>query len=483
MGPLQNSKFLQHQGTRTANLRAPAGPAASPHHGWGAVPAAGPALADTASFDPFRKFAFRSSLGMLFVQVAVLSELLASRLHAHTYLLYFVAPPAILGAAITGGFLRVLKSRAGQIWFAFFCCMALSVPFSTWRGDSIHDLKGYTEFALPFLFTIGGLTLTFSEVRSTFTTIGVAGVLVISAARLFALEDNGRVDMASASGTIGNSNDLASHFIFVLPFLLFIMMDRRRSAAIRFLMIAPVAYAMRTIFGTASRGALIAVTVSFIFTILWAPAKQRVAAIAIAIILAVSIPVFLGGNAAARLGSLFGGEHEEAKESEDSRSYLLKQSLLYTMQHPIFGIGLGQFANYEGEQSVAAGKVGNWHETHNAFTQVSSECGVPAVIFFVLGIGAALVSVNRVYRQARREGYTEIANASFCYLLSLIGFMVSITFLANAFRFYLPVMIGLSIALVAAAKREMAAGQLKEPAGTSGWVGQIPAARPRIAQL
>ncbi len=104
------------------------------------------------------------------------------------------------------------------------------------------------------------------------------------------------------------------------------------------------------------------------------------------------------------------------------RSYLLKQSVVYTWQHPIFGVGLGQFSNFEGKSSLAEGKIGIWHETHNAFTQVSSECGIPASIFFVLGICSALFSVNRIYRRARREGDTEIANASFCYLLSMVGF-------------------------------------------------------------
>jgi O-antigen ligase len=327
--------------------------------------------------------------------------------------------------------------------------------------------------------------MTFSEAKAVFTTIGAAGVVIVSAASLFAKEQSGRVAMGSASGTIGNSNDLASHLIFVLPFILYIAMDRRRAFLIRVSMFVPAAYALRTILGTASRGALIALAGAFLFTVLWAPAKQRVAAIAIALLLGISAPIFLRGNAASRLESLFGGQHEEAQESEDSRSYLLKQSLIYTIQHPIAGIGLGQFPNYEGQQSINAGKVGNWHETHNSFTQVSSECGLPALVFFVLGIGGAFLSVNRTYRKARREGYPEIVNACFCYLLSMVGFMISITFLANAFRFYLPLMIGLSIALTATAKREMSLppNHLRQPEPT-GWAVAVPVStRTRMARL
>jgi len=152
---------------------------------------------------------------------------------------------------------------------------------------------------------------------------------------------------------------------------------------------------------------------------------------------------------------LFGGQDEEAKQSGDARNYLLRQSIIYTFKHPVFGIGMFQFPNYEGRMSIEAGVTGNWHETHNSLTQVSSECGVPAAIFFVVAIGSSMASVNRIYGQARREGYTEIANASFCYLLSMVGYLTSVFFLSNAYRSYLPIMIGLAIAITVSAQKEM----------------------------
>jgi hypothetical protein len=110
-------------------------------------------------------------------------------------------------------------------------------------------------------------------------------------------------------------------------------------------------------------------------------------------------------------------------------------------------------------------------------TQVSSECGVPAVIFFALAIGTALTSVNRIYGQARREGYTEIANASFCYLLSSVGYLASIIFLSNAYRFYLPVMIGLAVALTVSAQKEMSRNRPVNFVST-GWMPPVAARRP-----
>jgi putative inorganic carbon (HCO3(-)) transporter len=490
MGRLLNPQWRQGVGVGTSNvqpanvrpIRPGAAVAALPGLGIPRIEQAAIRV-DNASGDSLRKLAFRAGLGMLFVMMAVLPELLASLLHTNTYLLYIVAPPAIFGAVFTGGLGRTLRHRPAQLWVGFFCFMALSVPFSTWKGDSVGALKGYAEFSLPLLFILAGLTVTFREVRSIFTTIGAAGLILITAAKFAATEDNGRLDMTSATGTIGNSNDLASHLVLVLPFLLFIALDRRRAAVIRFAMIPPAAYGLWLIFGTASRGAVIALAVSFVFVLFRAQAKQRIALIAVGLILAVAVPLMLRGNAADRLASMFGGQHEEALESQEARSYLLKQSLLYTMQYPLFGIGLAQFPNYEGRLSIEAGKVGNWHETHNSFTEVSSECGIPALIFFVLGIGSALFSVNRTYKKARQGGYSEIANACFCFLLSMVGFLVSITFLSNAYRFYLPAMIGLAIALTTTADREMSASQLPELVRAPGWSGPLSVrTRVRMAQ-
>jgi hypothetical protein len=136
-----------------------------------------------------------------------------------------------------------------------------------------------------------------------------------------------------------------------------------------------------------------------------------------------------------------------------------------------------QFPNYEGKMSTDAGLHGNWHETHNSVTQVSSELGVPAVIFFVMAIGTAMTSVNRIYGRARREGFTEIANASFCYLLSMVGYITSIIFLSNAYRYYLPIAIGLAVALIVNAQKEMSRGRAVVMAPT-GWMPPIAARRP-----
>jgi O-antigen ligase len=152
---------------------------------------------------------------------------------------------------------------------------------------------------------------------------------------------------------------------------------------------------------------------------------------------------------------MFGTKHEEAAESAASRQYLFLTSVKYTIEHPIFGVGPDQFSNFEGMTSRSQGFHGNWHQTHCAFTQVSSECGMPGFLFFVAGLGSAMLLVLRTYRQAKREGYLEIANGCFCYLLGAVGYLVALVFLAEAYTFKLPVMVGLAVTLSFGAMRTM----------------------------
>ncbi len=156
------------------------------------------------------------------------------------------------------------------------------------------------------------------------------------------------------------------------------------------------------------------------------------------------------------LAALFGQKHQEADESEEFRDQLFHKSLVYTLQHPIFGVGPDQFSNYESNAHDKEAKS-LWHPTHCSWTQVSSECGIPALIFYVCGLGSAALLVNRAYRAAHQRGYTDMANACLCYLLSMVGFYVAITFLSNAYTFYGPFLIGFAGPLSFVIKRQLSA--------------------------
>lgn len=426
-----------------------------------------PAVTESSeSQNPLRKLAFYASLGFLFLRITTLSELLLYYLHINFYLLYLFAPLAILGTITTGGLGRAFAQRASGYWLAFFVWMVLATPFSSWKGDSLALIMSYGRVQLPMLFVIGGLAMNWKEIRLIFYTMAVSAMVNLATVQLFARVDNGSRITLDASGNLGNSNDLGAHLLLVMPYILFIILDKARSAFLRIALLPVLGYGVVVVLGTGSRGCMIAIAAIFLFALWRATPGQRVATLAVGAIFAATIPFVLPGSVMDRLSTLFKEDptNTEAAQSSAQREYLLKQSLVYTVQHPIFGVGPGQFPNYEGRMSLEEGKHGAWKVTHNFLTQISSENGIPGLLFMLLGVSSALLLVDRTYRHARKNGFIEIANACYCFTLGMVGYLGSVIFLAQAYHLYLPTMIGLAISMSTIAMRYMSSGPARNAA-------------------
>ena len=433
------------------------------------VPASGGALrgielVDPDEANPFRKLAFWFALATIFVRFAVLPELLFYITGSNTYVLYLVAPVAAIGCLLTGGLRRTFRSPASYLFLAFYVWMIVDTPFSSWRGDSTRLVIGFGRTDLILLFLCAGLAVNWKEVRAVITTIALAGVVTLFVAGVLSKSENGRIALdLNFDGIISNANDLAAHLMLVLPFVFFLAMKPGRFIVVRVALLAGIVFGVLIILKTGSRGALVGLIFIGLFCLLRASGTQRLGFIlAIPLIAAILVPV-LPQTTRSRLMMLFvedtraEGENE-AGESSATRAYLFKKSLLYTWEHPVFGVGPGQFENFEGSSSRAQGEHGSWHATHCTYTQISSECGIPALIFFV---GALLVAghlLNKTYKQAVLQRHKEIANASFCILLALIGYLTVAVFLAMAYRFTFPALVGLAISFYFAAKKELSKG-------------------------
>ena len=214
----------------------------------------------------------------------------------------------------------------------------------------------------------------------------------------------------------------------------------------------------RIILGTATRSALVAIIAAFLCFVYFAAPRQRVVAILLGLVIAALIPAIAPRPALSRWGTLFGEQDVEANESAATRAYLFKRSVSLTFEHPLFGVGPDQFGNYEGKRRPLQGEYGSWQATHCSFTQVSSECGLPALIFYIAGLAWAILLIRRTHRNARLQGLDDIANACLCYLVAMTGFFVAITFLSSAYRFYYSAMIGLAVAIHSAANKISACG-------------------------
>jgi O-antigen ligase len=307
------------------------------------------------------------------------------------------------------------------------------------------------------LFAIAGLAVTWRECKAIMYVISSAAVVNLVSARLFAAEST-QQRLSLEFSSIANANDFAAHLLLVLPFLLWTALNSR-SGLLRIGAMLGVGWGLYLILRTGSRGAVVGLGLDVLVVLIWGTARQRLALFTLGPIALAAILALTPREALRRSVSFSGGADavsSEAQESSEARRYLLQKSVEYALHHPLFGVGLGMFANYEGIQSVSSGRTGAWHVTHNSFTQAACECGIPAMLLFMAGISSTLILVNATWRDARLRNCEDIQTAAFCMMLAIVGFCAAMTFLSLAYTFYLPAMGGLAISIDCAARRTFA---------------------------
>ncbi|HVW83830.1 MAG TPA: O-antigen ligase family protein [Bryobacteraceae bacterium] len=424
--------------------------------------------------DAFRVLGFKLTLVFLFFRLSLIHELIAAKLGINTYVLYITGVPAIGALLFAGGLRRSFSARAMWFWAAFCACIAVGAPFSLWPGASVLEVLGFMRTELMTGLLIAGMVLTWGEVTSLMNVFAMAALVNIAIGKLLSGDAGGRLQLDVQGGVISNSNDYAAHLTLMIPFLLIVVFTKRRAFLVRAGALLFCFYALYLILSTGSRGGSLALIAGVLYGIARMPARYR-------IIAAVALPIGAGAVFAAlpsetadRLASLFKSEPtaaaqtDEAAASAENRSQLLKRSIELTFQHPVLGVGMGQFQIADGAAARAEGHHGLWHETHNAYTQVSSETGIPALLFYLAALVSTFIMLNRLLRNARRQQPTPenqtIIIATLCVLLSLTMFSVAITFLSLAYRFYLPAFTGLAIAMTRAANRQWNAAAAVVPA-------------------
>jgi putative inorganic carbon (HCO3(-)) transporter len=135
------------------------------------------------------------------------------------------------------------------------------------------------------------------------------------------------------------------------------------------------------------------------------------------------------------------------------RTELFMKSLKLTLANPLFGVGPGQFANAVAGEAARDGKWEAWLGTHNSYTQVSSECGIPALLVYITIIVWNFRLNYRLYkRTVDNPALREIAGLSFCLLAATLVYAVGTTFFHMAYTSQLATLTGLSVALYLSTK-------------------------------
>jgi O-antigen ligase len=222
-----------------------------------------------------------------------------------------------------------------------------------------------------------------------------------------------------------------------------------------------------TTFRTGSRGAMIGFVAMLLVVFLRAPVMGKLKIIMACVVFLGIVLTTMPGKLIARYKTVAEEEADDgemdpsmrasASSSTASRKQLLRHSLIFTIRHPLFGVGPGMFVVADDTYSKSIGlRKGTWLGTHNSYTQVSSELGIPAFLFFVAAVAMALKGPYSLYQRTRGDPrLQDMGNAALALHYCLVVYAVTVLFEHIAYTIMLPVFGGLAACLVRTAAVEI----------------------------
>jgi len=360
---------------------------------------------------------------------------------------------------VSGSFWRPFHTGIGKTLLFLTAWMVIGVPFSAWKSDSLSILTSAWWPCLIVFMAVGGMIKEFKQ-YCVIAWILAVSILVLS---IFCLRygtiDNGRLWMSNES-RFANPNDMAQAMLIGIPFWLAIS-KRSASLAGKLAALGVLVVMVYVIAQTGSRGALLSFAALFVAMLLRASAKGKAKLLLAGGLCFGAALGFLPGSLQDRYKTLFSEDKPEmetagedlmldsAFSSTASRQHLLDQSLILTATHPIFGVGIGQFMVAENALAISQGaRRGSWLGTHNTYTQVASETGLPGALLFIAVFFLSMKTTHSLYQATKGEAELKaVAIQAEALFFSLICLATTDIFIHVAYTMLLPVLAGLAISL------------------------------------
>ncbi|PWT99250.1 MAG: hypothetical protein C5B51_27505 [Terriglobia bacterium] len=403
----------------------------------------------------------------LFIMFSRVFDVKFSTLHIPGITFRFLA----LFLILTGAFVAAFRDSIGKCVLGFTSFLILAIPFSVWRGGSVQVLMNWLIGLVVFMATAALIPDFRRYVRTARTMAFAILVLTVICTTLGSME-NGRLTLES--GRFANPNEMAQALLLGMPFM-WAIYSTSRPLVSKALVVGALCLMLYVISKTGSREALISIAVIGTFMFLRTSALGKMKLVMTAGIVLLIAVLILPEGLKARYRTFFSTEVEDnasdepvdramldmAVASANSRKEMLKRSLILTAKHPLLGVGPGMFAVAENEMARAEGKRrGAWLGTHNSFTEVSSECGIPAFLFYSAVVGLSFKKSYRLYRRTRHSPeFSEISTHALALNYSLMAFIVTGMFVHAAYTALLPVLAGMTVSLVRTAEPEIAGRQ------------------------
>lgn len=338
-----------------------------------------------------------------------------------TLLIYFVSQ-----TNSTGSITRLTVEAKCVLFLAFLGLVTIPIA----RDPALAWNTFYDPFIrVMAIFVVAANVLT-SERRIKglmWLGVGIGGYLSYQTYELYmqgAFNIEGYRVGVDFGGMFGNPNDMSIHLVMFIPVSIALGLSSRGLLA-KMVLFSMAGMMSAAIAFTQSRTGflgLVAIGVALIWTL---GRGRRLRAVVAAVFLAGAFIAVAPGDYGKRILSIFDSSLDVTGSSGE-RSEALNRSILVTLRNP-WGIGQGNSVLF-GERNL---------ETHNAYTQVSSELGVAGLAAYLVLLIYPLRRLSRMEGEMSKSG-----DRSALYFMAvgthaaIIGYMVSSFFASVAYQWY-----------------------------------------------
>ena len=350
-------------------------------------------------------------------------------------LAFFIPTQLALEGNVSASFVEVKL----VILFALVALIGVPLaidPFTAWQGFSGTFIRCVVMFVV-----LVNVVRTTARLKGLLF-LGMCAAIWLSVGaindyRLGLLTVEGYRVAGRGTGIFGNTLDMALHLVTMLPLALAFMFGARRKVW-RILFALCAALMVAAIALSYSRGAFIGMVATLIFLALRLGRRNRLGIVVGLLVLGIGFLFLAPGNYGVRLLSIFVPSLDPVGSADARRAELLR-SLYVAIRHPVLGVGMD---NYMTQMSLR-GIV-----THNSYTQVAAELGLPALALYLSFLIVPLRKVGQIVREA-----ADAAERSRFYFLavgiegSLIAYLVASFFLSVPFNWYAYYLVGYAVCL------------------------------------
>ncbi|PJG60142.1 O-antigen ligase family protein [Aeromonas cavernicola] len=391
------------------------------------------------------------------------------RLHEVFPPLYPLKVPLLLSLAAIGALAWhiVLSGRIKPYWSpvlswlsAFFIIASIGVLFANNRGEAMAAWTG--SYSKIYLMTLATAWLVrtpadFALAVRTFVVAGsmVALVALYNKANGIGLVEETRVTIGRELGSVlGDPNDLALVLLFPAGFSVSLLLNPgswvgRALGGIGFILTAAA------IIATQSRGGLLGIcAVGGVFA--WQRVQSKTLLIMLGTVAMMVLFVAAGISERASGGAAESGVDASAM----GRLYAWQAAWGMALDHPFIGVGLNNF--YYNYYFYSPHWDGLNHAVHSTWFGVLAETGFVGLVLFV---GMVSVAIRSAWRCQLEGMPPAVATAMQGVIASMMGFVISGSFLTQGFTW--PIYLELALALAVIRYAQHASDDMSHPASSA----------------